>query len=52
MEPEVVKPEEIQLFARRLLLRQLECHKFPELEFANQILLGIRDTIVNEVHDE
>ena len=52
MEPEVVKPEEIQLFARRLLLRQLECHKFPELEFSNQVLLGIRDTIVNEVHDE
>ena len=52
MEPEVVKPEEIQLFARRLLLRQLECHKFPELEFSNQVLIAIRDTIVNKVHDE
>jgi len=35
-----------------LLIKQLEWYKFPELEFANQILLGIRDTIVNEVHDE
>lgn len=34
------------------MLSILEQHKFPELEFLNQTLIGIRDSIINDVNEE